>query len=374
MPPWHANPEYGKFANDPRLSDDQKRLIDAWVAGGAPEGNPADLPPPADFTDDWGIGTPDLVVSMAEPFTVPAEGVVAYQYFEIDPDFHEDKWVRAAEIRPGNRAVVHHCNVLLKPPGSADIATVGMLESQCLAVAAPGTPPLRLPDAMAMRVPAGWHFLFQVHYTPAGSVQTDRTSLGLLLADPRQVKREVAMRILTAPDLCIPPYAADHRVERSHRFAEDVLLLALFPHKHLRGKAFRYEALYPDGRVETLLEVPRYDFNWQHRYELAEPKRLPAGTTLRCTAWYDNSAANPANPDPAATVREGEQVWDEMFRAHFEIAPAALGLRGDPLDATLYRALRRLGQPLPALCIIAACGAVLVLRRRRRRPPTASPS
>jgi peroxiredoxin len=365
MPPWGADPRHGLFANDPSLTDRERRLIDAWVAAGAPQGDPAEAPPPPTFASEWGIPKPDVVVSIPQPFTVPAQGVIPYQYFEVDPGFAEDKWVRAAEIRPSNRAVVHHCNVFLKPPGSADIGTVGMLESQCLAVAAPGTPPLRLPDGMAMRVPAGWHFIFQVHYTAGGTVQTDQTSLGLALADPRQVKREVAMRILTAPDLCIPPHAAAYRVQRSQRFDEDVLLLALFPHMHLRGKAFRYEALYPDGRAETLLEVPRYDFNWQIRYELAEPKRLPAGTTLRCTAWYDNSADNPSNPDPEATVRDGEQVWDEMFRAHFEVAPAVEGLRGLPPGETLYRALRRVGQPGPALVVVVVCATVLAFSRRR---------
>jgi peroxiredoxin/mono/diheme cytochrome c family protein len=365
MPPWGADPRYGHFANDPSLTDEERRLLDAWVAQGTPRGDPTDLPPPPTFSSAWGIPGPDLVVPIPAPFTVPARGVVPYQYFEVDPGFREDHWVRAAEIRPGNRAVVHHCNVFLKPPGSAGIATVGMLESQCLAVAAPGTPPLRLPAGMAMRVPAGWHFLFQVHYTPAGTVQTDRTSLGLAFADPAQVKREAALRILTAPDLCIPPHDANYRVERSQRFDQDVLLLALFPHMHLRGKAFRYEALYPDGRTETLLEVPRYDFNWQLRYELAEPKRLPAGTTLRCTAWYDNSAANPSNPDPEATVREGEQIWDEMFRAHFEVAPAAEGVPGRAPGDTLYRALHRVGQPLPALILVALCGLFLAFGRWR---------
>jgi peroxiredoxin len=367
MPPWHADPRYGHFANDPSLSAAERQLLDTWLAHGTPEGDPAELPAPPRFPSAWGIPEPDLVVSIPEPFTVPAQGVVAYQYFEVDPGFREDRWVRAAEIRPSNRAVVHHCNVFLKPPGAPGIAAVGMLESQCLAVAAPGTPPLVLPDGMAKLVPAGWHILFQIHYTPAGSVQTDQTSLGLVFANPQQVKREVAMRILTAPDLCIPPHAADHRVERSHRFTEDVLLLALFPHMHLRGKAFRYEALYPDGQAETLLEVPRYDFNWQHRYELAEAKRLPAGTTLRCTAWYDNSADNPANPDPEATVREGEQVWDEMFRAHFEVALAAERLPGGAPGETLYRAIRRIGQPVPALVIVTMCGAFLAVRRWRER-------
>ena len=164
--------------------------------------------------------------------------------------------------------------------------------------------------------------MFVIHYSPIGTVQTDRTRIGLLFADPKSVRKEVATKLIFDPALRIPPRAADHRVERSRRFDADVLLLAMFPHMHLRGKSFRYEAIYPDGRAEILLDVPRYDFDWQDRYELAEPKRLPAGTTLRCIAHYDNSPANPANPDPNATVVTGKQSWHEMFNGYYEFALA----------------------------------------------------
>jgi peroxiredoxin len=173
MPPWGANPAHGKFANDPSLTAREKKTLLDWIAAGCPQGDPAHLPPPAPFPDGWRIGEPDLVVSMPEPFTVPAEGTIEYQYFVVDPGFREDRWVRAAEIRPGNPAVVHHCNVFLQPPGvedPADVREQGALGSYALAMTAPGTPPLVLRDGLAKRIPAGWRLVFVVHYTAVGSV------------------------------------------------------------------------------------------------------------------------------------------------------------------------------------------------------------
>jgi peroxiredoxin len=338
MPPWHANPQHGKFANDPRLSDEEKRFIDAWVGDGAPEGNPADLPAPPRFSEGWGIGEPDLVIPIPKPFTVPADGVIDYQYFEVDPGFNKDMWVKAAEIRPGNRAVVHHCNVFLKLPGGGDdFGAPGKLGSVCLAAAAVGTPPMVLPDGMAKRIPAGWKLLFVVHYTPIGTEQTDQTSIGLVFADPTQVKKEVATNLILDAELDIPPHAADHVVEHTQPFTDDVLLLAFFPHMHLRGKSFRYEAEYRDGSREILLDVPRWDFGWQHRYVLAEPKRLPAGTTIHCIAHYDNSADNPSNPDPGANVHTGPQSWDEMFNGYFEVVLADEDLTKPGMVLAMWR-------------------------------------
>jgi hypothetical protein len=305
MPPWHANPHYGRFVNDPSLTEGERQLIDAWVQAGTPEGDRADHPLPRRFSDAWNIPTPDYIVSMPQPCTVPADGVDEYQVIEVDPGFHEDKWIQAAEIQPSNRKVVHHCLVFLKAPGRDTPTEQGALGSFCLAATTPGTSPLPLPPGMAKEVPVGWILVFVVHYQPIGSVQTDQTRIGLVFADPQTVQKEVATRLLYDPDLAIPPRTPDHRVEQTHLFAEDVLLLAMLPRMHRRGKSFRYEAVYPGGQTEILLDVPRHDFNWQHRYMLAEPKRLPAGTTLRCTANYDNSPTNPANPKPDVTVRAG---------------------------------------------------------------------
>jgi peroxiredoxin len=368
MPPWHADPKYGRFANDPSLNADEKDRLFRWIDSSCPEGDSADLPPKPAFADGWNIGVPDLVVWMPEPFTVPAEGVVEYQFIEVDPGFREDRWIAAAEIRPGNRAVVHHCNVFLQPPGAPGPQEEGSLGSYCLAAMAPGTPPLVLPEGMAKRVPAGWRLVFVMHYTTVGSVQTDQTRIGLKFADPRAIRKEVATKLMYDPDLCIPPHAADHAVAQTWQVNRDVDLLAFFPHLHLRGKSFRYEALYADGREEVLLDVPHYDFNWQHRYVLAEPKRLPAGTRLRCTAIYDNSSANLANPDPFATVRAGTQSWDEMFNGYFEVVLADQDLtQGRSWSEMMDDARRRVFRPGFALLVVLAGGLFLVRKRVGQR-------
>jgi hypothetical protein len=221
-----------------------------------------------------------------------------------------------------------------------------------------------LPDGMAKRVPAGWKLLFVVHYTPVGTEQSDQTSIGLVFADAKQVKKEVATNLLLDADLNIPPHAADHVVEHSQTFAEDVLVLAFFPHMHLRGRSFRYEAEYPDGSREVLLDVPHWDFGWQHRYVLAEPKLLPAGTSMHCIAHYDNSAGNPANPDPGATVHTGPQSWDEMFNGYFEVVLADENLTrpvtaGDRLRAVIRFLCR------PAVIMLAGGSLLLVVFVRR---------
>jgi peroxiredoxin len=372
MPPWHADPAYGTFANDAHLSESEIGILTTWVRQGCPRGEP--LPPlvPARTAAGWSIPGPDLVVPIPRPFAVPAEGIVDYQEFEVDPGFLEECWVTAAEIQPGSRAVVHHCTVFLKPPGAAEPEfTPGALGSFCLAATAPGTPPMILPPGMAKRIPAGWRIVFVIHYAPNGTAQTDQTRLGLTFATASAVRHEVVTQLLYDPDLKIPPHAADHRVEHTWRAPADLLLLAMFPHMHLRGKAFRYEAAYPDGTSETLLYVPRYDFNWQHRYVLAAPKRIPAGTTLRCIAHYDNSAQNPNNPDPDVTVRTGKQSSDEMFNGYFDLALLDHDLNRPA--ATFPRGIIRwgLGSRPPArlafaLAILVLCG--MALRCVRRNP------
>jgi peroxiredoxin len=370
MPPWHASPDHGRFSNDARLTAREKQSIAKWVDAGAPEGNPADLPTPIAFTDGWRIPEPDVVVSMKEDYRVKAEGVIDYQTFEVDPGFKTDQWISAAEIRPGNRKVVHHCNVFLRAPGSrGEVDMPGELESFCLAAMTPGSPPMILPEGMAKRIPAGWRLLFVVHYSPIGKAQVDRTSIGLVLADPSKVKKEVATNLLFDPNLRIPPHASSHRVERSRRFDEDVLLLGMFPHMHLRGKSFRYEAIFPDGRTEILLDVPRYDFRWQNRYELAEPRLLPAGTTLRCVAHFDNSSANPSNPDPSAVVKAGPQSWDEMFNGYYDVALADQDLtQPETWRQRLGTAVRRTshleGPAIGVTC--AVCVGLCWMRVRRR--------
>lgn len=320
MPPWHANPEIGVFSNDCRLSDEEKDLIDRWVAAGAPEGDPAQLPPPPKFVEGWRIGQPDQIIAMADkPYQVPAEGEVRYQYFVVDPGFTEDKWIQAAECRPGNRSVVHHIIVAAQPPGGRSKNAGGDLDSEWLTATAPGAKPLMLPEGLAKFVPAGSRLIFQLHYTPNGTAQEDLSHVGLIFADPKKVKKEVVTQNAATHRFRIPAGANNHRVEASYTFAKDSLMLAMFPHMHLRGKSFRYTAVYPDGENEVLLDVPRYDFNWQNAYVFPEPKRMPAGTKLQCVAHFDNSEENLANPDPTKDVTWGDQTWEEMMIGYFDL-------------------------------------------------------
>lgn len=327
MPPWHANPEHGKFRNDRSLTGDEKSQIDRWVAAGAPEGDKQDLPPPREYTLGWQIGEPDAVYYMREqPYDVPAAGEVRYQYFQVDPGFKEDTWIQAAECRPGNRAVVHHIIVGLIPPGGRfGEQNVGGVHSDWLTATAPGARPLELPVGMAKLIPAGSRLVFQMHYTPNGTDQQDRSCVGFKFADPKTVKRQVGTDKAASQGFRIPPGDGNHKVEATHRFDRDMLLLAMFPHMHLRGKAFRYTAIFPDGEREILLDVPRYDFGWQNSYELIEAKKMPRGTRIFCEAWFDNSEENLANPDPTATVRWGDQTWEEMMIGYFDATPVDEG-------------------------------------------------
>ena len=311
MPPWFADPAHGKYSNDARLTPTELEQLYAWIDHGSPEGDPADLPEPLVYAEGWQIPEPDAVFYMSdEPYTVQAEGVVDYQYFTVDPGFTEDKWVRIAEARPGNRAVVHHIIAFFQPPGGGD----GLGASRGgVAGYAPGMPPARFPEGVAIRVPAGSKLVFQMHYTPVGTEQQDRSCVGMVFADPSEVRREADGGMAGNVSFRIPPGASDHPVTSRKRFRKDTLLLSLTPHMHVRGKSFRYELEYPDGRREVLLNVPRYDFNWQLRYDLAEPVLVPKGSELHCYATFDNSEDNPFNPDPTAEVRFGEQTWEEMM-------------------------------------------------------------
>jgi len=324
MPPWHADERYGHFANDARLTDVERNQIAAWVAAGAPEGDVSKLPPPRQFVEGWRIGTPDLVIPMADKaFAVPAEGVVPYKHFIVDPGFTEDKWIQSAECRIGNRAVVHHIIVAAVSRERGQQRPHGDLDSDWLAATAPGARPMILPQGLAKRIPAGSKLVFQMHYTPNGKPNEDLSSIGLIFADPDTVRHEVVTQKAANTRFRIGAGEPNHEVKAAFRFPQDSLMFAMFPHMHLRGKAFRYTAEYPDGKSEVLLDVPRYDFNWQNAYEFVEAKPMPAGTVLHCVAHFDNSADNPANPDPNRTVTWGDQTWDEMMIGYFDMALAA---------------------------------------------------
>ena len=327
MPPWFADPAHGEFRNDRRLDDRDLAHLNAWIEAGAPEGDPDDGPMPRTWADGWILGEPDAVIPMPESFDVPAEGTVPYQYMWVKTDFPEDRWIRSLEIRPGARAVVHHVLVFIEEPGRPwpDEAKEGEPVAQggingFFAGYAPGFSGFVYPDGSAKRLPAGAWLKFQIHYTANGTAITDRSELGLFFADAPP-EREVRTWSVWDAEFVIPPGASRHEVVAQRRFREPGVLLSLTPHMHNRGAGFRYELERPDGTREVLLDVPRYDFNWQLTYELAEPVPVAAGDVMHGTAWFDNSANNPGNPDPTAEVRFGEQTWEEMMIGYFDWIP-----------------------------------------------------
>lgn len=315
MPPWFADPCCGTFEHDRRLSDAEIRTLVAWADAGAVEGNPANAPAPQSWAA-WNLPRVDAVVSMPEPFLVPAAEAVEYQYLVIANAVSEDKWVRAVEVRPTDRAVVHHAVVYIRKQG--DTWTRGPTTADILTVYAPGGVPDVFRDDMAKLIPAGADLVLEVHYTPKGTEVRDKMEVGLMFT-PKPARRVITLQMATT-DFRIPPGAADHRVTAWGTLPNDALLIGFFPHMHLRGKAFEFTLVPETGGVETLLKVSPYDFYWQLSYRLAEPRALAKGTRLNFIATYDNSAANPRNPDPSAAVRYGLQSWDEMMVGFFDIA------------------------------------------------------
>jgi peroxiredoxin len=322
MPPWHADPKYGKFTNDRSLTKQERSALLGWIDQGCPKGDPRDEPAARKWPEGWTIGKPDVVFQMPKEFTVPATGGrrgVRYQNFAVPTNFNEDRWVRAAECRPGAREVVHHIIVYVIDPAKGKKGRGGRIGDRqdgigagFLAAYAPGDMPLVLQPGQAKKLPRGAWLVFQMHYTPDGLERKDRSSVGLIFAK-EPPKYEVRTRAVAQRGLLILPGARNQPVTSSKVFDRDVEVLGLLPHMHLRGKDFTYEAVYPDGKRETLLSVPRYDFNWQSNYRLEKPLRLPAGTRIECKAHFDNSADNPNNPDPKKLVLWGDQTWEEMM-------------------------------------------------------------
>jgi len=247
---------------------------------------------------------------------VPATGVLDYQNFVVDPGLKEDSWVQMAEARPGNRAVVHHILVYLQAPGKQRFAADGT--ASMLVGWAPGDMPVRYPQGTARLVPAGSKFVFEVHYTPNGTEQSDRSSVGVVFAKGPP-ERAAETNILANARLRVPPNTAQHSEDLQYTFRDNALLLSFMPHLHLRGLRAKYVATYPDGRSETLLFVPDYDFNWQSVYRYREPLEIPKGTKLTFTATWDNSRDNPRNPDASKEIRWGLQTWDEMQNGWMEV-------------------------------------------------------
>jgi hypothetical protein len=341
MPPWFADPHFGRFSNDPSLNESQISILLAWIKAGTPEGNPHEAPAPRNWSGDWNIAAPDVVLKMPAPVKLPADGDVEYTYEIVPTHFTEDKWVQMSEVHPSAPQYVHHAVVYIRPPDSNWLrhAPIGMpftastlsdpkdrldahgTTSDLLLVYAPGSSPDRWPDGMAKFVPAGSDIIFQIHYTTNGQAGLDQSSIGLVFAKTPPAQRVITLQ-LNDHAFIIPPEADDFRVEVQGTLPHDATLLSLFPHMHLRGKRFEYDIVHPDGSIEPLLRV-NYHFHWQLSYRLAEPRLLKAGTRLRAVAWYDNSRNNPHNPDPEATVRWGDQTYQEMMVGFFDVAVPA---------------------------------------------------
>jgi thiol-disulfide isomerase/thioredoxin/mono/diheme cytochrome c family protein len=331
MPPWFAAPMHGAdrlplpspWSNDRAMGEAEKDAIAAWIAAGKPEGDPKDLPLPRVFAEGaWKIGTPDAVFPLPDPIAVKADGFMPYQNVLVPTNLTEDRWVKAVQIAPTDPSVVHHVLVFaLDETTAKDPATrrrLGADESSGYwAAYVPGNDSTVLPEGMARKLPAKSSLLFQIHYTPNGKATSDQMKIGLVFADetPKHLVRTAAVASLR---LRIPPGAANHRETGQLRVPADARILAFMPQMHVRGKAYRYELELPGQPKRTVLDIPKYDFNWQLRYELREPLEVPRGAVLHGTAWYDNSADNPANPDPTKTVRWGQQTVDEMMLGYIE--------------------------------------------------------
>ncbi|HEY3839963.1 MAG TPA: thiol-disulfide isomerase [Bryobacteraceae bacterium] len=357
MPPWFADPQYGHFSNDPRLSAREMEIIKAWVDAGSPEGDSKQMPQRPVFEEGWQLGKPDIIVDIGTDFQVKPNAD-DYEHFVVPTNLKEGVWIRAAELRPGNRQVVHHAHVNpVQREQQAGAATIQAMESiapyleregtltrirmdapvldNACAADAPKLPYIHgvqegalasyLPgrqadvfaDGSAKWIPAGTRLEFSIHYAKVRQAQTDRTSVGLYLAPgpPERVLHRMDLRNFF---FLIPPGDGNHEVKRCYTFEKDKLLLSITPHMHFRGKDVRYELTRPDGRHEVLLAVSHYDFNWQLVYRFQDPIRVEKGSVLTLTAHFDNSANNPANPDPTKTIRWGDKSEEEMLSNYIE--------------------------------------------------------
>ena len=351
MPPWYAAKGTGPWANDRSLSEGDKAALREWIAGGMPKGDPKDAPEPLRFVEGWTIGKPDAVFQIPKPIPIQESGVMNYVNVDVPTTFSEDKWVEKIEVVPGDRRAVHHVLVFIRKPGERWSA-----QQEALAELGgffggyvPGYSASIYPAGLAKRLPKGSTLRFQLHYTPYGKASSDQTKIGLVFAKT-PVVNEVHTTSLASLRLSIPPGAPNHEVSATLDVPFQAKLLSFLPHMHVRGKAARYE-LVREGKSRVLLDVPRYDFNWQLNYILKNPMEVKPGDQLKYTAWYDNSAENPNNPDPNRRVGWGAQTYDEMHLGYLEfIVPgekpgegsaSSLG-RGGAVDGIIVRTFRRL--------------------------------
>jgi hypothetical protein len=342
MPPWFVDrsddAHYPRFSNDPSLTAAQIQQIAEWADAGAPTGDPHDAPAPKQWTGGWNIDPPDVVFQMPKPVKLPASGAIDYTYVIVPTGFESDRWVQMSEIRPTDRAAVHHAVVYIRDPDSRWLrgAPIGTpftastlskqqdrrdamwTDSDLLLVYAPGSSPDRWPDGMAKLVKAGSDLVFQMHYTSHGVPSEDRTRIGLVFAKDEPAKRVLSLQ-LTNDHFHIPPGVSDYQAEVHGSLPADALLLSFFPHMHSRGKTFSYNLIRAGEKPQTLLKV-NWDFHWQMTYRLAEPLPLKAGTIMQAVATWDNSRNNPHNPDPDSAVTWGEQTSEEMMVGFFDVA------------------------------------------------------
>jgi mono/diheme cytochrome c family protein len=344
MPPWHADAPQGTFLNERAITDAERQVLVQWANNGAPQGDEKDLPPAPTYPEGWAMGTPDVVFEMEEAYTVPAEGVIEYEYFYIPTNFTEPKWIQAIELRPGNREVVHHGlafyraaadikrppvlqpnrDQMVTPPTVREATRPqrrGLPPGRLLATYAPGTNPQIMRPGTAIRLEPGGVIELQMHYTASGKSATDRTKVGLVFSKEPS-PREVRVSHFFNGKLLLPAGAPDIRVDADLTFVADAVVWGIFPHTHVRGKKWEYTLELPDGTRKPILSVPRYDFNWQTYYMFKEPLQVPKGSKLLSSAWYDNSAANKSNPDPKTDVKWGDQTWEEMQYTGILFSPA----------------------------------------------------
>ena len=321
MPPWFAaidkDADKNPWANDCSLSAKDKADLFAWIdSKDRPLGDAAEAPAKRRYPAEWSIGKPDLVVQLSKAYDIKADGFMPYANDIVETELKEDRWVSAYEILPSQRDVVHHVIVRVHEKGS-EVRKADEGREGYWAIYVPGNGACVYPEGFARKIPAGAKVSFQIHYTPSGKAKKERLKMGLVFAK-QPPTHEVRTAPLANPRLSIPPGAARHVETHSQRVPFDMPIMGFMPHMHTRGVAFKYEVTYADGKTETLLDIPRYDFNWQLRYDYKQPKLIPQGSTMKITAVFDNSTGNKANPDPTKLVKWGSQTVDEMMIGYIE--------------------------------------------------------
>lgn len=342
MPPWYADPAHGKFVNERRLTEPEIDAIVGWADNGAVEGESKDAPKPVVFADGWQLGTPDLVLEMPAAFSIPASGTIEYQHFVLPTGFNEDKWITSAEVRPDNRAVLHHAVAFIRPPKSNWLREIkpgepfvprrwqqnlGIYE-EILDTYVPGAVPFKARPGQAKMIPAGSDIIFQLHYTANGKPGMDRSRIGLTFAKEPPAERVFSLQVANTK-IVIPPGDPNFTALARMRFQTETKLVGMMPHMHLRGKSMEYRAVFPTGEKQILLRVPNYDFNWQIFYNVADQMLLPKGTLIEVEATWDNSPNNPRNPDSKAEVKWGDQSWQEM---HVGFIDVLIDAKMDPME------------------------------------------